>query len=116
MLKVIDHTAYLLRQIRKVFNGSPLHLCGREFFSDNQWVSSDGAFEGGRWFFCSYKNPGHDPDRICYNLALHEVRQGVQTSYGRVDMWFPLLGNNNKKLPYSGESPVSGYSCCNQTS
>jgi hypothetical protein len=26
---------------------------------------------------------------------------GVENSYGRVGMWFPLLGNNKKKLPYS---------------
>ncbi|MFN9981237.1 MAG: hypothetical protein ACK53Y_15030, partial [bacterium] len=69
MLKVIDHTAYLLRQIRKVFNGSPLHTCGREFFSDNQWVSSDGAFEGERRFIYTNKNPGNDPVSICNNLA-----------------------------------------------
>jgi hypothetical protein len=25
---------------------------------------------------------------------------GVENSYGRVGMWFPLLGNNRKKLPY----------------
>jgi hypothetical protein len=29
------------------------------------------------------------------------VRQGVENSYGRVGLCFPLLGNNKKKLPYS---------------
>jgi hypothetical protein len=70
-------------------------------FSDNQWISSDGAFEGDGRFICSYKNPGNDLDKICYNLAFREVRQGVKNSYGRVGMWFPLLGNNMKKLLYS---------------
>jgi hypothetical protein len=73
----------------------------REFFSENQWVSSDGAFEGDGRFLCSYKNPGNDLVRIRYNLAFREVRQGVKNSYGRVGLWFPLLGNNKKKLPYS---------------
>jgi hypothetical protein len=40
-------------------------------------------------------------DKIRYNLAFREVRQGVENSYGRVGMWFPLLGNNKKKLSYS---------------
>jgi hypothetical protein len=30
---------------------------------------------------------------------------GVENSYGRVGMWFPLLGNNKKKMPY-GEKVV----------
>jgi hypothetical protein len=32
---------------------------------------------------------------IHYNPAFHELRQGVEDSYGRVGMWFPILGNNN---------------------
>jgi hypothetical protein len=62
---------------------------------------SGGAFEGDGRFICSYKNPGNDPDKIYHNLAFCEVRQGVENSYGRFGMWFPLLGNNKKKLPYS---------------
>jgi hypothetical protein len=64
-------------------------------------VSSDGAFEGDGQLLCSYRNPGNDATRIRYNLAFREVRQGIENSYGRVGIWFPLLGNNNKKLPYS---------------
>jgi len=64
-------------------------------------VSTDGAFDGDGRFLCSYKNPGNDPVKIRYNLAFREVRQGVENSYQRVGAWFPLLGNNKKKLPYS---------------
>jgi hypothetical protein len=37
---------HLSKNNLEVFTGSPLYLCEGEFFSDNQWVSSDGAFEG----------------------------------------------------------------------
>jgi hypothetical protein len=102
MLSVMDHTGrYIFLRIclgkndGEVFTGSPLYFQEGQFFSDDQWVSSDGAFEGDGRFLCSYRNPGND------NLAFREVRQGVENSYGRVGMWFPLLGNNKKKLPYS---------------
>jgi hypothetical protein len=84
---------------REDFSGIPLYLREGEFFSDIQWVLSDGAFEGDGCFICSYKNPGNNPDNIHYNLAFFEVRQGVENNYGRVGMWFPLLGNNKKKCP-----------------
>jgi len=69
-------------------------------------VSSDDAFEGDGWLLCSYKNPGNDATRIPYNLAFHEVRQGVENSYGRAGIWFPLLGNNNNKLLYSEKALI----------
>jgi len=108
MLSVMDHTGRYIflciclgKNDREVFTGSPLYLQEGQYFSDDQWVSCDGAFEGDGRFLCSYKNPGNDAIRIRYNLAFREVRQGVENSYGRVGMWFPLLGNNKKKLPYS---------------
>ncbi len=36
-----------------------------------------------------------------FNLAWHEVRTGLENSYQRVGLWFPVLGNNKQKLPYS---------------
>ncbi len=36
-----------------------------------------------------------------FNLAFHEVRTGIENSYQRTSAWFPLLGNNKCKLPYS---------------
>ncbi len=108
MLSVMDHTGHYIflrvclgKNDREVLTGSPLYLREQEFFSDKQWIASDGGFDGDGGFVCSYKNPGNDQDKIHYNLAFREVRMGVENSYGRVGMWFPLLGNNKKKLPYS---------------
>jgi hypothetical protein len=104
----MDHTGQYIffyiclgKNDRETFTRNPLYLQEGDFFSDNQWVSSDGAFEGDGRFLCSYKNPGNDPARIHYNLAFHEVRKGVENSYGRVGLWFLLLGNNKKNLLYS---------------
>jgi hypothetical protein len=53
MLSVMDHTGRCIflciclgKNDREVFTGSPLYLQKGDFFSDNQWVASDGAFEG----------------------------------------------------------------------
>jgi hypothetical protein len=88
------------RNDREVLTSSSLYLLESDYFSDNEWVSSDSAFDGDGRCLCSYKNPGNDPVKICYNVVFQEVRQGVENSYQRISAWFPILGNN-KKLPFS---------------
>jgi hypothetical protein len=78
---------------------SPLYLSEGIYFSGNEFVATDGAFEGDGRFMCSYKNPGNDPNKIHFNNAFHEVRIEKEVSYQRVGDWFPLLGNNKRKLP-----------------
>ncbi len=53
MLSVMDHTGrYIFVRVcsgnndREVFTSSPLYLHEGDFFSDDEWVSSDGGFEG----------------------------------------------------------------------
>ena len=43
-----------------------------------------------------------DPDgvRANFNTAFTEFRKGVENSYGRVQMWFPILGNSKSKWNY----------------
>jgi hypothetical protein len=72
-----------------------------DYFSADEFVAADGGFDGDGRFRCSYKNPGNDEVKQLFNLAWREVRTGVENSYQRVGAWFPLLGNNKKKLPYS---------------
>jgi hypothetical protein len=86
---------------REVFTGSPLYLQEGEFFSEDEFVAADGAFEGDGRLRCSYKNPGNDDVKKLWNLAFQEVRTGVENSYQRTGAWFPLIGNNKRKLPYS---------------
>jgi hypothetical protein len=54
-----------------------------------------------------YKNLGNDQNRIDFNNAFHEVRTLKENSYHRVGIWFPLLGNNKRKLPYKDETLVA---------
>jgi hypothetical protein len=79
----------------EVFTGSPLYFEEGEFFSDDEFVAADGAFECDGHLCCSFKNPAYDGVKT-WNLAFHEARTGI---------WFPLLGNNNNKhkLPYSDD-------------
>jgi hypothetical protein len=54
-----------------------------DYFSEDEFVASDGGFEGdGR-------------------LVFREVCTGVENTYSRVGTWFPLLGKKKKKMPYS---------------
>jgi hypothetical protein len=76
MLSVMDHTGSFIyiwlclgRNDREALISSPLYLLEGDYFSDKEWVSSDGAFDGDGRFLCSYKNPGNDPVKIWYNLA-----------------------------------------------
>jgi hypothetical protein len=96
------------RNDREVLTSSPLYLLEGNYFSDNEWVSSDGAFDVDGRFLYSYKNPRNDAVKICYNLAFQEVRQRMENSYQRIGIWFPILANNKKTLPYC--SP-----CCCET-
>jgi hypothetical protein len=65
LLSVMDHTDRFIyvwlclgRNDRQVLTSSPLYLLEGDCFSDNEWVSSDAAFDGDGRFLCSYKNPG----------------------------------------------------------
>jgi len=86
---------------REVYTSSPLYLHEGDYFSGEEFVAADGAFEGDGRFHCSYKNPGNDEVKKIFNLTWREVRTGVENSYSRVAAWFPLLGNNKRKLNYS---------------
>ncbi len=85
MLSVMDHTGWYIfvcvclgNNDREVFTSSPLYLHEGDFFSDDERVSSNGSLKGGRKFMCSYKDPRNDPIKIRFNLAFHEVTQGVE--------------------------------------
>ena len=72
-----------------------------EFFLEDEFVAADGAFEGDGCLRCSYKNPGNDDIKKLWNLAFQIVRTGEENSYQRTGAWFPLIGNNKHKVPYS---------------
>jgi hypothetical protein len=108
LFTVMDHSGrFIFARVslggndRECYMGSPLYLQEGKYFSDGQFVAADGGFEGEGRFCCSYKNPGNDVHKRVFNLAWREVRMGVENSYCRLCQWFPLLGNNKKRLNYS---------------
>jgi hypothetical protein len=40
-------------------------------------------------------------EKSCGIWPFREVRTGVENSYQKTGAWFPLIGNNKHKLPYS---------------
>jgi len=103
----MDHSGWYIyacicigKNDRKVFTSSPLYLSEGYYFSDDEFVAADGAFEGDGCLKCSYKNPGNNEVKKLWNLAFHEVRTGVENSYQWTGAWFPLSGNNKCKLQY----------------
>jgi hypothetical protein len=44
----------------EVFTSSPLYLEEGDYFSEDEFVAADGAFEGDGCLKCSYKIPGND--------------------------------------------------------
>ena len=46
-----------------------------------------------------FRRTGLD-EKMNYNLAFKEVRVGIENAFGRVQLWFPLLGVEKKQWPY----------------
>ncbi len=103
MLSVMDHTGryiFLLlclgRNDREVFTGSPLYLREGEFFSDNQWISSDGAFEGMVDLFAHTRI--QEMIWIRFVTTLHSVKSGKELRIVMVELecGFPYWGTIKK--------------------
>jgi hypothetical protein len=86
---------------REVLTSSPLYLNEGDYFSDGEFLAADGGFEGDGVLRSSYNIVGNDRNRQLFNLVFCEVRTFAENGYQRVGAWFPLLGNNKRKLPYT---------------
>jgi hypothetical protein len=110
LFSVMDHSGcYIFARLclgkndHEVFTASPLYLQEGEFFLVDEFVASDGAFEGDGHLCCSFKNPGNNEVKKLWNLAFCEVQTCVENSFQRTGAWFPLIGNNKHHLPYSDQ-------------
>lgn len=73
-----------------------------EFFSENEKLAADGGFQGDGPLLISYSKVD-DRDKALYNVAFKEVRVGIENAFGRVQMWFPILGRAKQYWPYDEE-------------
>jgi hypothetical protein len=75
------HAFVLVRMTVRFLQVAPFTCPKVIFFSNDEFVAADGAFEGDGCLKCSYKNPGNDKVKKLWNLAFCEVRTGVENSY-----------------------------------
>lgn len=89
------------RNDRDVWTSCTLYLQSGVFFSPGEWVAFDGGFRGDGPNICSYNDIAGDVDRELFNSTFTEVRKYIENLYGRVGMWFPILGNSQKRWIHS---------------
>jgi len=85
---------------REALTSSPLYLQQGEYFTDGEWIATDGGFQGDEPHRASFDDPRTESEQY-FNVVFKEVRQTKEVSYERLITWFPILGNNKKRLPYS---------------
>ena len=78
---------------RETWTSSELYMDAGKFFSDGERVAADGGFQGDGPQVISFSKVD-DQDKALYNVAFKEVRIGIENAFGRVQMWFPILGVN----------------------
>jgi hypothetical protein len=80
---------------RNQWTCSPLYMDAGNFFStidgEMELVATDGGFKGYGPHLISFDTLGTE-EKKTFNLAFKEVRVGIENAFGRVQMWFPLLG------------------------
>ena len=80
-----------------------LYLNAGKYFSDGEWLACDGGFRGDGPQIYSFDDTLGLPDRQLYNLAFREIRVGVENAFGRVQMWFPIFGAQQRYWNYDLE-------------
>jgi hypothetical protein len=86
---------------RDQFTSSVLYSQKWEYFNGDEFIAADGIYRGDGHCKTSFtaKELRNDPDgyRREFNAAFTEYRKGVENSFGRVQNWFPALGNRSAK-------------------
>lgn len=88
---------------REQFTSSPLYMESGKYFSPDEKLACDGGFRGDGPHYMSYDQLDTESKKT-FNLAFKEVRIGVENSFGRVQMWFPILGLQRSYWNYDVES------------
>jgi DDE superfamily endonuclease len=87
---------------RENFTTSDLYMNCGNYFSEGEYIASDGGFRGDGPNLVSY-DVLDDESKAHFNLIFKEVRVGVENAFGRVQMWFPLLGVQKREWIYDLE-------------
>ena len=76
---------------RDTWTKSKLYMNAGEYFSFGETLGADGGFLGDGPTVVSF-NQVNTEYKALYNVAFKEVRVGIENAFGRVQMWFPILG------------------------
>ena len=90
------------RNDRDMWTSCKLYLERGFYFSEDQCVAADGGFQGDGPIIYSFDDLT-DETRALYNLAFKETRVGVENAFGRVQLWFPILGVLLREWTYDDE-------------
>ncbi len=106
-MAVIDNLGYFTYVVtgiegtvsdREILTQSPLYMDRGEYFSEGEWMGTDGAFQGDGPVVYSYKDMQGDYYKQLFNSAFKERRMTIENAFGRVQSWFPILGNAKAKF------------------
>lgn len=90
---------------RDQFTSTLLYTKKWEFFEDDEFIAADGIYRGDGNCLTSFTAAQlrDDPDasKGAFNLAFTEYRKGIENAFGRVQNWFPSLGNNTAKWSHN---------------
>lgn len=86
---------------RDQFTSSVLYLNKNLYFEGEQFLAADGIYRGDGPILVSY-NASQLSESIGsglddFNISFTEYRKGIENAFGRVQNWFPLLGNQKCK-------------------
>ena len=87
---------------RDQWTSCDLYMRAGEYFSPGEKLASDGGFRGDGPQLISY-DVLNTEEKIEYNLAFKEVRVGIENAFGRVQMWFPIFGAQQRYWKYDIE-------------
>ena len=87
---------------RDTWTSSELYMNAGKYFSEGERVAADGGFAGDGPCVISFSKVD-DRDKALYNVAFKEVRVGIENAFGRIQMWFPILGINLAYWKYDDE-------------
>lgn len=98
----VDYLAMGRRNDRDQWTSCDLYMNCGDYLSPGEKIASDGGFRGDGPQLISY-DILDTQEKIDFNLAFKEVRVGVENAFGRVQMWFPILGVEKKFWTYDLE-------------
>lgn len=86
-----------------MFQSSPLYLNAGQYFTEGEFIASDGIFMDVGNTVTSFRNIANDACRAAFNACFNSFRIGVENAFGRQQQWYPILGYRREYWTYARE-------------